>query len=443
MKRIIWWLLGVIIVLLVAAFIGKKAGWINSEKGIKVSVIRADHRTIIETVAANGKIQPENEIKISSDISGEITELYVKDGDYVHKGQLLAKINPQIYQSQQDRIAASVDQARAQLANAKASKAQADARLLAEDANFKRNTSLHNQKAISDAEFETSKSTYEVAKAQVEAANQTIRGAEFAITSALASLKESTDNLNKTTILAPKEGTIYGLKVERGERVVGTSQMAGTEMMRIADLNFMMVIVDVNENDIVHVQRGDTSKIEVDAYPGKKFKGVVFEIANAAKSSISASTDQATNFEVKIRIVATSYLDIKTNLAANESPFRAGMNATVDIETGRKENVLCVPIECVTTRDKNEAEKKKTNDKTATTRDDMEQVIFAVDSLGKAIKIAVLTGIQDDKVIQITSELDDKTQIVNGPYSVVSRTLKEGDKLLVVDKSKLYEKQKD
>ncbi len=440
MKRIIWWLLGIVILLVVVAFIGKKAGWINAKKGIKVSVVSPEYRTIIEMVAANGKIQPENEVKISSDISGEITELFVKDGDYVQQGQVLAKVNPQIYQSQQDRIAASVDQARAQLANAKASKAQADARWIAEEASYKRNTSLHFQKAISDAELEASKSSFDVAKAQVEAANQTIRGAEFAITSALASLKESTDNLNKTTIMAPKEGTIYGLKVQRGERVVGTSQMAGTEMMRIADLNFMMVIVDVNENDIVHIQRGDSSKIEVDAYPGKKFVGVVYEIANAAKSSLSVSADQATNFEVKIRVVPQSYAEIKSKLAANESPFRAGMNATVDIETGRKEGVLCVPIECVSTRDKNETEKKKTTDKISTSRDDLEQIVFMVDSAGNAKKVQVQTGIQDDKFIEITSTLSEKIKIISGPYSAISRTLKDKDKLLVVDKSKLYEK---
>lgn len=439
MKRTIWWLSGIVGILLVFALIAKQAGWINSDKSIKVSAQKPERHTIIETVSANGKIQPENEIKISSDISGEITELYVKDGDYVHKGQLLAKVNPQIYQSQQDRIAASVDQARAQLANAKASKAQADARLISEEATFKRNTNLHNQKVISDAEYETSKSSYEVAKAQVDAANQTIRGAEFAITSALASLKESTDNLNKTTIIAPNDGTIYGLKVERGERVVGTSQMAGTEMMRIADLNFMMVIVDVNENDIVRVHRGDTSIIEVDAYPGKKFKGVVYEIANAAKSATTVSSDQATNFEVKIRIVAESYAEIKAKLASNESPFRAGMNATVEIQTGKKEGALCVPIECVTTRDKNDKDKKPASDKATTNKDDMEQIVFVIDS-GTVKKVIVTTAMQDDKFIEVTSALNEDAMIVTGPYSAISRTLKVGDKVQVVEKSKLYEK---
>jgi HlyD family secretion protein len=442
MKRIFWWLGGIILFLVLVAIIGKQAGCINSNKGTKVSVVKAERRTILESVGANGKIQPENEIKISSDISGEITELYVKDGDYVRKGQLLAKVNPQIYLSQQERIAASVDQARAQLANAKASKAQAEARLISEEASYKRSKSLHDQKAISDAEYETSKSSYEVAKAQVEAAIQTMHAAEFAITSAQASLKESNDNLNKTTILAPNDGTIYGLKVERGERVVGTSQMAGTEMMRIADLNFMMVTVDVNENDIVRVHRGDTSSIEVDAYPNRKFKGVVFEIANAAKSStgIATSSDQATNFEVKIRIVPESYSDIKAKLASNESPFRAGMNATVDIQTGKKENVMSLPIECVTTRDKNEKEKKKDNDKSVATRDDLEQVVFVIDSAGKAAKMKVETGIQDDKYIEITSDINEHVQVVSGPYSVVSKTLKEGDKLMVVEKGKLFEK---
>lgn len=440
MKRIFWWLIGIVFLLVVLVFVGTKAGWINQDKGIKVSVTKTERHDIIETVAANGKIQPENEIKISSDISGEITALFVKDGDYVHKGQVLAKVNPQNYQSQQERISASVDQARAQLANAKANKAQADARLISEEAVYKRNVNLHNQKVISDAEFEASKSTYDIAKAQVDAAVQTIKASEFAINSALASLKESNDNLGKTTITAPNDGTIYGLKIERGERVVGTSQMAGTEMMRVADLNYMMVIVDVNENDIVRVHRGDTTMIEVDAYPNRKFKGVVYEIANAAKSTTTVSTDQATNFEVKIRFVPESYADIKLKLASNESPFRAGMNATVDIHTNRKDNAFCIPIECVTTRDKNEKNKKATADKTTIVKDDMEQVIFVIDSVGKAKKVVVSTGMQDDKFIEITSSIDENLQIVNGPYSAVSRILKEGDKLMIVDKSKLYEK---
>ncbi len=440
MKRIIWWLLGGVLLLVLIAMIGKKAGWINSDHGIKVSAVKPGRHTIIETVAANGKIQPENEIKISSDISGEITGLFVKDGDYVHKGQVLAKVNPQNYLSQQERIAASVDQSRAQLANARASKTQADARLLAEEATYKRNVSLHSQKVISDADFESSKSAYDVAKAQVEAAYQNIKAAEYAINSAQASLKESNDNLQKTTIVAPNDGTIYGLKVERGERVVGTSQMAGTEMMRVADLNFMMVTVDVNENDIVRVHRGDTSSIEVDAYPNRKFQGVVFEIANAAKSAATSGSDQATNFEVKIRMVPSSYADIKARLAGNESPFRAGMNATVDIQTGKIENALCIPIESVTTRDRNEQDKKNSTDKTSVSRDDMEQVIFVVDSMNKAKKIIVKTGMQDDKFIEINSALAEQEQVITGPYSAISRTLKSGDKLMVVDKGKLYEK---
>jgi HlyD family secretion protein len=307
---------------------------------------------------------------------------------------------------------------------------------------------LHNQKVISDAEFEASKSAYDVAKSQVEAAYQNIKAAEYAINSAQASLKEANDNLGKTTILAPNDGTIYGLKIERGERVVGTSQMAGTEMMRVADLNFMMVTVDVNENDIVRVHRGDTSTIEVDAYPNRKFKGVVYEIANAAKSSTTVSADQATNFEVKIRIIPASYADIKEKLTVNESPFRAGMNATVDIQTGMKENTLCVAIESVTTRDKNEKkEKKDAADKsnspatsTSSSRDDLEQVVFVVDSAGKAKKLVVKTGMQDDKYIEVVSGISENDQVITGPYSAVSRTLKEGDKLMIVDKTKLYEK---
>lgn len=443
MKRIYWIIGALLLVLIVVAVIAKSKG---GDKGTRVTTESPARHDIIETVTANGKIQPENEIKISSDISGEIIELLVKDGDYVKKGQVLTKVNPQIYQSQLERIAASVDQARAQLANAKASKAQADARLLEAELSYKRSVSLHDQKVLSDADFETARSAYEVAKAQQEAAIQSIHSAEFSINSAQASYREATDNLGKTTILAPRDGTIYGLKVEKGERVVGTSQMAGTEMMRIADLNYMVAVVDVNENDIVRVHNGDTATIEVDAYPKKKFKGIVYEMSNAAKTgTVTSSTDQATNFEVRIKILSESYADLKTKLASNESPFRAGMNTTVEIQTNKKVNVMCLPLECVTTRDKNEKDKKTTLEgSTGVTstiaKDDLEQVVFYADEAMKAKKLVVSTGIQDDKYIEITSAIDEKIKVITGPYSAVSRTMKEGDKLIVVEKSKLFEK---
>jgi HlyD family secretion protein len=440
MKKLFIWI-GIIVVILVIAVVVKR---LNTKQGIKVSVEKPARRNINETVSANGKIQPENEIKISSDISGEITELHVKDGDFVHKGQLLAKINPQIYQSQLERIAASVDQARAQLANAKASKAQADARMIEAESSYKRSKTLYDQKVISQSEYESAKSAYDVAKAQQEAAVQSVKSAEYSITSAQASLKEATDNLGKTSIFAPKDGTIYGLKVEQGERVVGTLQMAGTEMMRIADLNYMIAMVDVNENDIVRVHRGDTSTIEVDAYPKRKFKGIVYELSNAAKSGLAASTDQATNFEVKVRIISESYADLKSKLAGNESPFRAGMNASVEIQTNRKENVMSVPLESVTTRLKNEKDKTKKDKEgeegKAASKDDMETLLFYVDKDNKARKMTVKSGMQDDKYIEIETPVDTSLQVITAPYSAVSKTLKDGDQVIITDKSKLFEK---
>lgn len=431
------------VVLVVFISIGRKAGWIGAKAITQVAVEKAEVRTIVETVSASGKIAPEAEVKISPDVSGEIVALYVKEGDKVKKGDLLVKIKPDIYLSLLDRTRAALNTARANLATSQSRLTQVESQFKKAQAAYERNKKLYQDKVVSDADNESAVSAYEVAKAEVEANRENVRGAKFSVASAEASVKEAQDNLNKTTIQAPVDGTIYGLKVEAGERVVGTSQMAGTEMMRIANLGSMEVNVDVNENDITRVSLGDTTTIEVDAYLDKKFKGIVTEIANSA-SLLGTSVDQVTNFTVKIRILAASYASIlKPGMI---SPFRPGLSATVEIETEKKSNILTVPIQAVTTR--TDSVKEHSNgDKTGKKDDskkngskavaEQQEYVFIADK-GIAKQVVVKTGIQDDMYIEVTSGVKKDDEVIIAPYIAVSKKLKDNDQIEKVDKEKLF-----
>ena len=374
--------------------IAKSAGLISSEEGISIQTTLVDQKTIIQTVSASGKIQPEVEVKISPDVSGEIVQLYIMEGDQVEKDDLLLKIKPDTYQSILDRSKAALNTSKSALAKAKA-------QLIESQANFNRNQTLFNKGTISQSEFEKVQASYTVAQLNVE-------DGEYAVTSAEASLKEAQENLNKTNIYAPISGTISRLNVELGERVVGTAQMAGTELLRLANLNRMEVAVEVNENDINSVNLGDTAIIEVDAFLGEKYKGLVSEIANSANVT-GASADQVTNFEVKVRIIK----------AVN---FRPGMTATVDIQSQRAKDVLALPIQAVTTR------------KDTAGGDEKIECVFEYQE-GIAKMIVVQTGIQDDEYIQILSGVKDSMEIVKGPYSAVSRLIKDGSYLAKADGS--------
>ena len=431
-------------VLIVVAIIGKQLGWIGQKDGISVSVAEVELRTIIETVSANGRVQPEQEIKISSDVSGEIRALFVKEGDSVIAGTLMARIDPELYQSALDRSGASLNNTKAGMATSKARLAQAEARFQEINAAYNRNQKMYQQKLISDGEFETAKSTYVNAKAEVEAAKQSVLSAEFNVKSFEASLKEARKNLSRTNIYAPVSGIVSRLSVEQGERVVGTSQMAGTEMMRIANLNDMEVSVDVNENDIIKVGLGDTAEIEVDAYPNRKFKGTVTEIANSATTSNQTTSDQVTNFIVKIRILRSSYADLTAKFGKRKSVFRPGMSASVDIQTERTENVLTLPIEAVSMRPANaldtlekEKDESKSNQLKATEpKEDIEVVFVKTDN--KAKIRSVKTGIQDDKYIQIIQGISAGETVITGPYSAVSKFIKHNDIIKVVSKEELF-----
>ncbi len=446
-KWIKYLIIAIIAVIIILA-IGKKKGWIGKNDAIKVSTEFVKRRTIIETVSANGKIQPEVEIKISPYISGEVVGLFVKEGDKVKKGELLAKIDPKIYRSNYERAAALLNTQKANLANAKARLAQAKAQYVNAKSSFERNEKLWKQKVISASDYDAATSSFNVAKAQVSAAKQSVKAAESTVHSSEASLKEAKENLTRTTIAAPNDGTVSRLNVEKGERVVGASQFSsGTEIMRIANLNEMEVNVEVNENDINRVKLGDTCLIDVDAYPNRKFKGVVTEIATSANVT-GISADQVTNFDVKIRILKYSYKDLLLKENTKFSPFRPGMSATVDIQTKTANNVLTVPIQAVTTRAdtskkeninvKKELENKKNIERNKEPEEEeFKEYVFIYDN-GTAKMQKIKTDIQDNTYIQIKEGLRENDEVIVAPYRAVSKTLKDGDLVKKVDKKYLF-----
>lgn len=442
--------------LVVLLVIARKAGWIGEDDNIKVSSEKVTTETITEVVTASGKVQPEVEVKLAADVSGEVVDIFVKEGEVVKKGTLLAKINPEIYMSALDRMVASVNTSKANLDNARSRLKQAESQFIKTELNYNRTKKLFDEKVISASDFETVKSSYEVAKAEVDAAKQSVSAAAFGVQSAEASLKESKENLNKTSIFAPVDGTISKLSVEKGERVVGTEMMEGTEVIRLANLNEMEVSVDVSESDIIRVHVGDTAAVEIDAYLNRDFAGVVTEIANSANSSSAMSTDQVTNFTVKVRVLRDSYKDLIPADNPTYSPFRPGMSATVEIQTRKVYNVLAVPIQSVTTRDslmasskekkrrdadEEQPEEEKTEQQVSK-KNIVSECVFVISEEGTVSLRIVKTGIQDNSHIQILNGLKEGEQVVTGPYNAVSRLLKEGDKVKVVSKGELFAKEK-
>lgn len=404
-------LIPIAVVLIILLVVAKKSGWIGKEEGIEVEFGMVSEKSITETVVASGKIQPEVEVKISAEVSGEIIELPFQEGAKVMKGDLLVKINPDLFVAAVNRASASVSTAKASLASAKAQFIEAER-------NFDRNKSLHKDGVISDADFDGIKRAYEVAKLQVESSQYQLQSAE-------ATLQEARDNLARTTIYAPMDGTISMLNSEVGERVVGTIQMTGTEILRVANLDLMEVLVEVNENDIIQVQKGDTAKIEVDAYLNEEFKGIVTEIANSAKLA-GTTIDQVTNFEVKVRILKSSYEHLQKE--SGLSPFRPGMTASLEILTDRQDGVISVPIQAVTTRADTSAKPTFGSKAEVESEDDLFEVVF-VNADNKAELRVVKTGIQNDEDIVILSGLNPGEQVIIGPYSAVSKILRPGSKI--------------
>ncbi|OAB28102.1 HlyD family secretion protein [Flavobacterium fryxellicola] len=433
-KKTIYILIGGAVVIIAGLIVLSKSGVIgNKDKGTEVEIAQVIPTTIVETVSATGKIQPEIEVKISSEVSGEIISLNVKEGQVVKKGDLLVKINPDLYTSGYNRSVSNLSGTRANLS-------QADASFKESKSNYDRNKTLFEKGIISKADWDKAVGSYEVAKASKQTAYYNVQ-------SASATVNEAKDNLGRTTIYAPADGTISMLNVELGERVLGTQQMAGTEIMRVANLNNMEVEVDVNENDIVKIKVGDEAKVEVDAYLKKQFKGIVTSISNSASSALTA--DQVTNFKVKVRILKESYEDLLEGRPDTYSPFRPGMTATVDIITDTKSNVLSVPISSVVIKSDTAAVKEikvvdpNEDQKGAAPKSDKKfECVFV--KVGDKAKIRIIkTGIQDDTNIEVLAGLKKGDVVITGPYSTVTKDLNSGDKVaLLGDKDKKGESKK-
>ena len=451
-KWILFSLLGIIVLL-----VGFKMLAGKKDEGFKVSTEKASRRTIIETVNASGKVYPEVEVKISPDISGEIVELNVEEGDSVKKGQILARIFADIYALQRDEAASRVNQSAATVENSKASLEALQANLDQAKQAYDRNKKLYDDKVISRSEFEGFETAYKSAQANYNAAKQNIKGLEAGVQTAQTGLSSANKNLGRTTLVAPMNGIISSLSVKKGERVSGNSFSLGTEMMRVADMNVLEVRVDVGENDVVKVHLGDSADVEVDAYNNRKFKGIVTQIASSTKSGTGASSlssTDVTQYEVRIRLDKDSYSDLLNPDRPKSFPFRPGMNASADIKTKRRENVLAVPINSVTTRvigsDKTIADKKKDEEKKKKTEgngdeavvvnsDELEELVFVVQKDGKVKKVKVKTDIQDINYIEIKEGLAEGDEVVTGPFNAISKTLKDGTLVKVVPKDKLFE----
>jgi len=462
-KKLLWIIIGLIIVV-VALVILKKAGAFGKEEGIKVSVEKVTKQTIVETVTASGKIYPEIEVKMSPDISGEIVELTVQEGDSVKKGQELAKIYADIYTTTRNQAEAQLNQQQAMVSNYTAQLSGLKATLDQLKAQYERQKQLLDEKVISRSEFEQAESAYRKAESDYNAALQNVKANIASASSAEANLAIASKNLSRTTLVSPIDGVISQLNVKRGERVVGNSMMAGTEMMRVADMSKIEAIVDVSENDIPKVHLGDSAFIEVDAYNNRKFRGVVTQIASSVASSTSSgsssvSSNDVTNYKVHIRLSPDSYKDLIDPSRRKALIFRPGMTASADIQTKTHANVLAVPINAITTREKNSdntagANKNQaadpTNDNsgmddsktTSSFNGDLDEVAFVLQKDNTVKKVKVKTDIQDINNIEITDGLKEGDEVVTGPYGTVSKILKDGTKVSVTPKDKLFEVKK-
>ncbi len=458
MNKKLMWVIISLVLLIILLIVLKKTGVIGKEEGTKVTTEKVVKRTIIETVNASGKVYPEIEVKVSSDVSGEIVQLNIDEGDSVKKGQVLARIYADIYGSQRDQAAAGVTLQQAQVMN---SQAQLNALLATLDqakVTYDRQKKLLDDKVISRAEFEQADQTVKTATANYNAALAGIKGNQASVQSARAQLARANKDVSRATIVAPMDGVVSLLAVKKGERVVGTAQMAGTEMLRVADMKLIELRVNVGENDIPKVHLGDSALVEVDAYNNRKFKGLVTKIASsstgAAQSTQSANSTEVTNYEVHIRLLPESYSDLFDPGKPKSFPFRPGMNASADIQTKTHLNALSIPINAVTTRDKKGDVKKEAKKgegsqvsdamtaSNSASLDDLEEVVFVLQKDLTVKKVKVRTDIQDINNIEILAGLKEGDEVIVGPYNVVSKTLKEGMKVKVVSKEDVFDEKK-
>lgn len=439
-NKLLYWLIAGAVFIIIVLAIGRSMGWIGKPSEMEVEIAKVSYKTITEKVSASGSVQPVTEVRLAPEVSGEIRELLIEEGDSVQQGQLLVKIRPDIWLSQLERAEAALNQQRANLVSSEASLAAAQATFMRAEQDFERQKKLYEEKVISEAEWQLAQQTYKVAENELKSARQSVEAARYIVRSSEASVREARENVQLTNVVAPMTGIVSKLDVKKGERVVGTQTMAGTEMMRIADLNVMEVRVDVNENDIVRVHVGDTALIDVDAYSAQEkiFKGIVTLIANTANEK--TTTDAITEFEVRILILKSSYQDLIDE--GNTYPFRPGMTASVEILTTRKENVLAVPLASVTTRNPAEMGQQEdggpqqvSNQSGSPMPRREDKVVLFVNDNGVARMMEVKTGISDYDNIEILSGISDTVEVVTGPFLVVSKRLKDGDRIRSATKS--------
>ena len=451
-NKLLYWGIGIVVFLIIFLMIGKSQGWIGKSRDLEVEFTKSKKASITEKVSASGTVQPVIEVKLAPEVSGEIIELNVQDGDSVSMGKVLVKIRPDVWLSQLERSEALLSQQKANLESSRASLSRAEATFMRSEQDYKRQEKLWNEKVISEADWQLAQQNYKVAQNDLRSATQGLEAAKFVVNSSNATVRESAENVRRTTVYAPMKGIVSKLNVKKGERVVGTAQMTGTEMLRIADLNKMEVRVNVNENDIVRVHLNDTVLIDVDSYASteKQFKGIVTNIANTARDKTSA--DAITEFEVRILILRSSYEDLIKQ--GNRFPFRPGMTASVEIITTKKDNVLSVPLTAVTTRNTekdnkteggppkdDDDEKPQVSDNKAKVEKKEDKVVVFVNDKGVAKMVEVKTGISDYDNIEIISGLADSVEVVTGPFLVVSKRLKDGDK--IVQSKKKDDKKED
>jgi HlyD family secretion protein len=456
MKRKLLWITGTLVALIILLVVLKSSGVIGKEEGVKVATEKVTRRTISETVNASGKVYPEIEVKVSPDVSGEIVELQVEEGDSVRRGEILARIYADIYTSQRDQASAIVNQQQASVENNRAQLESLKSAMNLAERTYNRQKQLLAEKVISAAEFEQAENAWATAKANYNAAVQGIRSSQAGVESARSSLMRANKDLSRTVVVAPMNGVVSLLNVKKGERVVGNSMMAGTEMMRIADMSKIEVRVDVGENDIPKVHLGDSAMIEVDAYNNRKFKGVVTQIASSSATIAQpgTTTNDVTNYKVYIRLLPESYKDLIDPARPKAFPFRPGMTASADIFTKTKTNILAVSINAVTTREKgtdNVANEKKDEKKPeeglqetekAGLSSDLDEVVFVLQPDKTVKRVTVKTDIQDINYIEVLQGLKEGTEVITAPYNVISKTLKDGMKVQVVEKDKLFETKK-
>lgn len=446
-NKLIYGLIGALVVLLIFVILGRSMGWIGKPKEMEVELAKSKRATIVEKVSASGTVQPVTEVKIAPEVSGEIRELLIEEGDSVNRGRLMVKIRPDTWVSQFERAEASLNQQKANMVSAEASLSRAEATYTRAQQDYNRQQKLWNEKVISESDWQLAQQNFKIAENDLKSAKQSLEASRYIVRSSEATVREARENVRLTNVAAPMDGIVSKLSVKKGERVLGTAQMQGTEMLRIADLSKMEVRVNVNENDIVRVHIGDTAMIDVDAYAnaGKQFKGIVTNIANTAKDKLSA--DAITEFEVRILILNSSYQDLVAK--GNRYPFRPGMTASVEVLTNRKIDVLSVPLAAVTTRNPDEKpvgdsqgpsgnnnnQQASGQQKPAEKKKEDKVVVF-LNEKGVAKMIEVKTGISDYDNIEILSGLSDSAEVVTGPFLVVSKRLKDGDKISAAEKKK-------